>query len=234
MSDAERRRPSTRQLEAIYSRFAGMYGAWTWLLETRSLDAAVELAGIRDGEAILEVAVGSGHVFGHLLRKNPSGRNVGVDLTDAMLAKTREKAERTNVPFVLERADARSLRFEDASFDVVLSNNMLGLLPRADVVPVVREMTRVLRPGGRLVLVTMACPRRVFPRWLYEMTAMRLGGWADVELEPTVRACGFDDVTRRVVTQLGFPSEILFARKRVVASTAQGDQRECASPRPGS
>jgi len=205
--------PSARQIAAIYTRLAAVYDVWAWALERRSLSAALSRAGLRDGEAVLEVAVGSGRVFREVLRRNPSGRNVGTDLAAGMLAQTRARAERTGVPFALELADARRLPFEDASFDLVLCNNMLGLLPGADVAPAVRELLRVLRPGGRLALVMMKHPERTIPRWIYRLGAMRLGGWRDVELAPILRANGLPDVQREVVTQLGFPSEILLGRK---------------------
>jgi ubiquinone/menaquinone biosynthesis C-methylase UbiE len=204
---------STEQIATIYTRLAAVYGAWTWMLERESLQRALTLAAIADGESVLEVAVGSGYVFREILRRNASGRTVGIDLTDAMLRHTRCKAERTGVPFVLQQGDARNLPFEDASFDLVLSNNMLGLLPHADAERAVREMVRVLRPGGRMVLVTMVLPRRRVPRWLYRWGAMRLGAWTEVAVESIVRACGIADVQRDVVTQLGFPSEVLCARK---------------------
>ena len=179
MTDASRR-TSPRRIEAIYTRLAIVYDAWTWMFERKGLQVALDRAEIRDGESVLEVAVGSGQVFREVLRRNPAGRNVGVDLTDAMLRKTRRKALRTGVPFALERADARRLPFADASFDLVLNNNMLGLLPRSEIEPVLAEMMRVLRPGGRLVAVLMSRPRRRIPRWIYQLGAGRLGAWADV------------------------------------------------------
>lgn len=201
-----------RDVAAMYTRVAAVYDAWTWLLERRSLLAALDRAAIRDGEAVLEVAVGTGLVFREVLRRNPSGRNAGIDLTAAMLRRARRKAERTGAPFSLEIGDARRLAFGDASFDLVLSNNMLGLLPPADIAAAVREMRRVLRPGGRLVLVTMLRPAHRLSRWVYQLGAVGLGGWSDVVLEPFVRDAGLEDVRREVVSQLGVPSEILSAR----------------------
>ena len=198
---------------ATYSKLAFIYDAWTWMTERKSLRVGLSRAAIRDGEAVLEVAVGTGLVFREVLLRNPSGKNVGIDLTEAMLRRTRRKAECTGVPFVLEVGDARTLTFEDGTFDVVLSNNMFGLLPRKDVGPVLGEMQRVLRPGGRLVLVTMACPDHRLSRWIYHVGAKRLGGWCDVQLEPFVRATGFENVRREVVKQLGVPSEILMAQR---------------------
>jgi demethylmenaquinone methyltransferase/2-methoxy-6-polyprenyl-1,4-benzoquinol methylase len=201
-----------RKLVDVYSRLAFIYDAWTWMTERKSLRAGLARADIRDGESVLEVAVGSGVVFRELLLRNPSGRNVGVDLTDAMLRRTRKKAERTGVPFTLERGDARSLPFETGSFGVALSNNMLGLLSNDDIERVLREMMRVLRPGGRIVLVTMTCPEHRAAGWVYRLGAIKLGAWRDVRLEPILRAIGFEHVERDVVRQLGIPSEILTAR----------------------
>ena len=197
---------------ATYSSLAFIYDAWTWMTERKSLRIALSHAAIRDGEAVLEVAVGTGLVFRAVLLQNPSGKNVGIDLTEAMLRRARRKAERTGVPFTLEIGDARTLTFDDGTFDLVLSNNMFGLLPRKDVGPVLREMLRVLRPGGRIVLVTMTCPEHRLSSWIYEVGAKRLGGWCDVQLEPFVRATGFQNVQREVVKQLGVPSEILIAQ----------------------
>ena len=202
-----------RDIVATYSRLAFIYDAWTWMTETKSLRIALSHAAIRDGEAVLEVAVGTGVVFREMLLRNPSGKNVGIDLTEAMLRRAARRAKRTGVPFTLELGDARTLKFDDGTFDVVLSNNMLGLLPRKDVETVLSEMLRVLRPGGRLVLVTMASPEQRLPSWIYDVGAKWLGGWRDVQLEPLVRAAGFQNVQREVIKQLGIPSEIVIAQR---------------------
>jgi ubiquinone/menaquinone biosynthesis C-methylase UbiE len=200
-------------IAAIYSRLAFVYDAWTWVTETKSLRLALARADIRDGEAVLEVAVGTGVVFRKVLLQNPSGTNVGIDLTEAMLRRARRKAERTGVPFTLAIGDARALTFDDGTFDVVLSNNMLGLLARKDVPRVLEEMHRVLRPGGRLVLVSMACPDHRLSSWFYKVSVNWLGAWSDLHVEPFVRETGFENVEREVVKQLGIPSEILIAQR---------------------
>jgi len=202
-----------RFLVTTYSRLAVIYDAWTWMTERKSLLVALSGAAVRDGEAVLEVAVGTGLVFREVLLRNPSGRNVGIDITEAMLRRARRKATGTGVPFALEVGDARTLTFQDSAFDLVLSSNMFGLLPRKDIGTVLAEMLRVLRPGGRLVLVTMTCPDQRLPGWIYSLGAKRLGGWSDLQLEPFVHAAGFAKVQREVVKQLGVPSEILVAQK---------------------
>jgi ubiquinone/menaquinone biosynthesis C-methylase UbiE len=197
----------------LYSRVAFLYDAWTYFTESRSLRVALELAAIRDGEAVLEVAVGTGIAFREVLRKNPSGRNVGIDLTEAMLRRARARAEEAGTSYELIRTDARALSFESASFDLVMNNNMLGLVPRSAMEAILSEMSRVLRPSGRLVIATMMRPRSRVAELVYRVGALWLGGWRDVEPEPFIRAAGFLLVRRRTVTQLGIPTEVLEAKK---------------------
>jgi len=73
--------------------------------------------------------------------------------------------------------------------------------PRCRSIATLEEATEALRPERRAL------------RWIYRFGAMRLGGWADVVLEPFVRKAGLKDVRREVVPQLGCPSEILSARR---------------------
>jgi ubiquinone/menaquinone biosynthesis C-methylase UbiE len=202
-----------RDIHAIYSRLAFIYDTWTYFTESRSLDLALDSAAIRDGDAVLEVAVGTGIAFREILRRNPSGRNVGVDLTEAMLSRARARAEASGTPYELVCGDARALAFPTATFDVVMNNNMLGLVPQDMIEPILSEMFRVLRPSGRLVIATMMHPPGRFAEVVYRVGASWLGGWRDVEPAPFVRAAGFVDVERQSVTQLGIPTQVLRARK---------------------
>lgn len=204
---------SGQQIVKAYSRVAFLYGLWTWLTERRSLAAALAHAKIRDGEAVLEVAVGTGQLFEQVLRQNPSGRNVGIDLTAAMLRRARRKADLVGVPCDLVEGDARSLSFPDASFDLVINNNMLGLVAKDEVPTILSEMQRVLRPGGRIVLVMMMKPTALFGRVVYSVGAECLGGWREARLESQLQSAGFEVVGSEVVSQLGIPSEVLEARK---------------------
>jgi arsenite methyltransferase len=79
----------------------------------------------------------------------PHGRVTGIDMTDAMLAKARAAATEmgvTNIEFV--EGEAEGLPFADASFDVVISNGVIDLVPDKDAV--FAELYRVLAPGGRM------------------------------------------------------------------------------------
>jgi ubiquinone/menaquinone biosynthesis C-methylase UbiE len=198
----------------VYARIAPVYDLWAAATESRARRRALAAAALRDGERVLEVAVGTGGTFAELLRRNPHGDNVGVDVTPEMLARARAKAERTGVPHTLALGDAYALAFPDERFDVVLNAYMFDLLPEEAFAPVLRELRRVLRPGGRLVLTNMARGRRLRHRLyetLYRLRPALMGGCRGVTLRPHLEAAGFAVEQEEYVSQIGFPSEILVA-----------------------
>jgi arsenite methyltransferase len=110
----------------------------------------LDLAALRPGEAALDLGSGSGtDLFCAAVLVGDPGRVVGVDFTDAQL----DKATRLGNGFAqVELVEGRieELPFEDESFDVVVSNGVINLSPRKDLV--FAEAARVLRPGGRLAI----------------------------------------------------------------------------------
>ena len=109
-------------------------------------------ASLMPGARVLDVACGTGLVtFAAAQAVGPTGQILGVDLSGRMIEAARRRAEErktSNTTFA--RMDAESLDLPDAGFDVVLCS--LGLMYMPDPERAVREMVRVLRPGGRLVL----------------------------------------------------------------------------------
>ena len=108
------------------------------------------LGPLDDGEQVLDLGSGAGTdslVAAQMV--GPDGRVVGIDMTPEMLAKARAGAaalKLENVEFV--EGEAEQLPFGDESFDVVISNGVIDLIPDKDAV--FAELFRVLRPGGRL------------------------------------------------------------------------------------
>lgn len=208
-------RVDKEQVATIYRRIAPSYDLWARLTESKARDRCLELAEIRDGEAVLEVAVGTGLAFERILAANPSGRNEGIDLTEAMLSRARNKAANSGTDnYRLRIGDAYSLEFEDDSFDLLVNNYMFDLLPQQDFPDVLCEFKRVLRPGGRLAMVNM-CPGE---RWyqglwerIYKINPALLGGCRGVAVLPELPASGFTRARREYISQFTFPSEIVTA-----------------------
>jgi ubiquinone/menaquinone biosynthesis C-methylase UbiE len=203
------------QVADIYRRIAPSYDLWAWLTESNARDRCLELAAIRDGEDVLEVAVGTGLAFARILQANPAGRNEGIDLTEAMLVRAEKKAARSaSSNYRLRVGDAYALDFPDDSFDVLINNYMFDLLPQQDFLTVLGEFRRVLRPGGRLAMVNMTRGERWYNGlWerLYRINPALLGGCRGVSLLPQIKASGFGQARREYMSQLTFPSEIVLA-----------------------
>ena len=201
------------QVADIYRRIAPTYDLWAWLTESKARDRCLDLVAIQDGEDVLEVAVGTGLAFERILAENPSGRNEGIDLTEAMLRCAEKRAARSGTNnYRLQVGDAYDLNFPDDSFDVLINNYMFDLLPQQDFVTILEEFKRVLRPGGRLAIVNMASGECWFNGiWerIYRINPALLGGCRSVSLLPRLEACGYERTSREYVSQFTFPSEIV-------------------------
>lgn len=112
----------------------------------------LDLAALKPGEAVLDLGSGSGtDTFSAALRVGPSGKAVGLDMTEAQQRKAnalKERAGFTQVEFCPGYIE--ELPFAEGSFDVVISNGVINLAPGK--AQVFREVARVLRVGGRLAL----------------------------------------------------------------------------------
>jgi ubiquinone/menaquinone biosynthesis C-methylase UbiE len=204
------------EIPNVYGRIARVYDVWAHLTERKARSACLDAAKVRDGEHVLEVAVGTGLAFRELVRLNPSGVTEGIDLTEPMLARARAKVAKLPGQHRLRVGDAHALDFADGAFDLLVNNYMFDLLPEADFAPVLAEFHRVLKPGGRLVLVNMAQGASFGTRlWelVYRASPALLGGCRGVSLVPHLEAAGFREIVRSYVSELGFPSEIITARR---------------------
>jgi SAM-dependent methyltransferase len=110
----------------------------------------VRYAGVQAGQALLDVATGTGVVAITAARRGATV--TGLDLTPELLEQARRSAPIAGVDVAWKEGDAENLPFGDASFDVVLSQFGHMFAPRPDVVT--KELLRVLKPGGRLAFAT--------------------------------------------------------------------------------
>ena len=108
-----------------------------------------EFGDMKAGEAVVDIGSGAGFdALQSALQVGPSGRVIGVDMTPAMLARARESADSLGLRNIEFREGlAESLPVEDGTADVVTSNGVINLTP--DKLAVLKEIYRVLKPGGR-------------------------------------------------------------------------------------
>ena len=174
------------QVRGMFERIAGVYDlmntAMSAGLHHRWRARAADRAELSRGDAALDVCCGTGDLALELRRRcGAEGRVVGCDFSERMLELARRKAEGLgmgNVSF--EWADALELPYEDARFDAVTVG--FGVRNLADIEGGIGEMARVLRPGGRLVILEITQPRRAPLSWFhgvwFERVVPRLGALA--------------------------------------------------------
>jgi ubiquinone/menaquinone biosynthesis C-methylase UbiE len=138
--------------------WAVRYDALVWLLtlgrERRFREKLIEHARIGAGETVLDVGCGTGTLAIIAKRRvGASGSVFGIDPSPAMIARATSKARRADVEVDFRTGVVEALQFPDGQFDVVLSTLMMHHLPRAAREACGREMRRVLKPGGRALVV---------------------------------------------------------------------------------
>ena len=177
-------------------------------------DALLALASPAVGERVLDIACGTGLVsFGAARAVGPNGHVLGIDLSDRMINAAERRARDLKISnCIFSRMDAETLALPDASIDVALC--ALGLMYMPDPEQALREMYRVLRPGGRVSLAVWGERSKcgwsaIFPIVDDEVASevcplfFRLG-----EQDTLARLCAdakFGDVRhRRITTTLAF------------------------------
>jgi phosphatidylethanolamine/phosphatidyl-N-methylethanolamine N-methyltransferase len=143
------RDPDRQVMEKAYARWAPVYDALCGPVFLNGRRAAAQAAR-EVGGRILEIGVGTGLSFDDY---DATTEITGIDLSEPMIARARERAASGRYPHVkgLAVMDAHDLRFEDASFDCVVGQFVITLVEDAE--RVLSECARVVRPGGEIILV---------------------------------------------------------------------------------
>ena len=137
---------------------------------------AVKMARVAPGDEVLDLACGTGDLTHAFARRSRAARIVGADFTQEMLDLAEHKRAALHPELAARvsytNADAMALPFGDASFDVV--SIAFGIRNVQDPVAALGEMRRVLRPGGRLVVLEFDRPRLAPVRWFNDLYAARV------------------------------------------------------------
>ena len=180
-----------RQVERAYELYAPVYDfIFDWIFAPGRV-AAVKHLDIQRGDSVLEVGIGTGL---NLPLYPPACRLTGIDLSAEMLDKAVERVQTLAMPNVtLKVMDATSMDFADDEFDKAVATYTISAVP--DPVAVLREMRRVVKPGGVLVTLNHFRSERRVVGWLEDLVAplcTRLGWKSNLALGPLLAAVGLE------------------------------------------
>jgi len=172
--------------------WARSYDLLVWVL-TLGRDRAfreqtLDLAQVALGESVLDIGCGTGTLAIAAKHRVGSAASVaGVDASPEMIARACKKARRARVEVTFATADVENLPYAAGTFDVVLSTVMLHHLSEQARQKCIGEVRRVLKPGGRLLVLDFggAATRRARPGWVHHHAQFNL-----LEVVPQLRAAG--------------------------------------------
>lgn len=161
----------------MFGRIAGTYDRANQILSFglhhRWRSATVERSGASAGNRVLDCATGTGDLAVAFARAvGPNGEVTGTDFCEEMLARAPEKAARAGVSIRFETADVLALPYADGRFDI--ASIAFGIRNVQDPERALREMARVVRPGGRVVVLEFGQPGGALFGPLYRFYSHRI------------------------------------------------------------
>jgi demethylmenaquinone methyltransferase/2-methoxy-6-polyprenyl-1,4-benzoquinol methylase/phosphoethanolamine N-methyltransferase len=189
---------STIHRASEYDLFTSLFGFGA---NSRNSRTVIELAGVKAGDRVLDVACGTGNLTLAAQRyAGEAGRVWGIDASPEMIEVARKKAARSGLPLQFEVRLAEDLGFPESTFDVVISRLAFHHLPDDLKLRALDEIFRVLKPGGTLLIADFTRPTHsilthlasmfVGPRMMQASTngyadMLRAAGFVGVESGPT-------------------------------------------------
>ena len=164
-------RQKEKQVEAMFDAIAPAYDfmnrAMTFGLDRLWLRRLLAEASACMPGDIADLATGTGDVALALSRRIPAAKVTGIDLSEGMLDKAREKAATQGADIDFRQADCLDTGLPDSSFDLVTI--AYGVRNFADIAAGYREMARILRPGGKLAVLELSTPTAAWTKPFYKL-----------------------------------------------------------------
>jgi len=224
MSDAIRRvRRSKTEAQASYDRLSRWYDLLSGSSEARPRQAGLVLLDAHPGEHVLDIGPGTGHSLAALARSvGPTGRVQALDLSPGMLAVSRARLHALrwagDCPNVyLTCGDAFCLPYMAGAFDAIFSSFNLELFDTPEIPGVLKECRRVLRPGGRICVVSLSrVGKSQSMIKLYEWSHDRFPAFIDcrpIYVQASLEQASFHILAVKCMVMWGLPVEIVLAHK---------------------
>jgi ubiquinone/menaquinone biosynthesis C-methylase UbiE len=192
---------STNEDILIRDKMATMVGKYDTYMKRITLgregqlrNMTVDLAKIKQGDSVLEIGCASGSLTMAAKRKaGVSGSVAAIDLIPGMIEESREKAKKAGLDINFQAGSIENIPFEDRMFDVVMCSFMIFHMSEGVRSKGIEEIFRVLKPGGRLLVLDLAIPRKA---WSTRLMKLALGFMLKhdlEELQPKLEATGFSN-----------------------------------------
>jgi demethylmenaquinone methyltransferase/2-methoxy-6-polyprenyl-1,4-benzoquinol methylase len=210
-----------KKVQSVYDFLSPFYEYLT-RYERLSKELGLDVADIQCGDVVFEAGFGTGQIVVALAgRVGKDGHVYGIDVSSKMLKKTRKRVKKHKLTkrVDLQLGDARTLPYTTGVFDVVFTSYMLDLIDTPGISCVLQEFKRVLKPGGRLVIVNMSkgdsrSSTMKLYEWLYRRSPSLFGGCRPVVIEPFLKAFKFQHVKKEcILVGHVIPSEIVWGEK---------------------
>lgn len=203
-----------------FKKVLRFYDLWVWLTERKAAQKVLQLTDIKNGIAILDVACGTGKMLEKVVKLNPDGKNIGIDLSPDMLTKAKKKLNKLHKGnFELQEGNVMNLDFPESSFDILVNNYMVDLMPTESFDKIADEFFRVLKPNGIIVISTFSFGTKKIHRfwyWVAKKFPDLLTGCRPVSIKENLVNAGFEIEKTIEISQNTFPSKIIKARKQLI------------------
>jgi len=221
---------SRTQARHVYDRTSRWHRFVEEPFERRARTDGLDLLRVRPGERVLELGCGAGGALIALAAAvGPAGRVVGLDLSPGMISEAAARLRRAGLAdrAVLLVGDATSIPWPDVSFDALFMAFTLELFDTPEIPLVLAECRRVLRPGGRIAVVSLSRETPVgWPTRLYERLHDRFPAALDCRpIHPrlAVEAAGFAQAESRAIPLWSLRAEAVVAVRPSESGSTVGD-----------
>jgi len=218
--DISRVHRSKEEAKTFYDHISGSYDWLGGIFERRPAKKALDYLKIQSSEIVLEIGFGTGYCLQRIaMAVGNSGKAYGIDISERMVQRTRERLNKTSVLDRVElyRGDAAKLPFDNETFDAVFISFTLELFDNPEISTVLGEVRRVLKPSGRLGVVSLSKANVDSPPVrIYEWIHSKWPQYVDcrpIYVDESVQKAGYKMIMRETARLLLLPIEIVIALK---------------------